>query len=235
MTGTVKRYQVKAAAKSWTDQGPDLLRPEDNAVTTLSGIMGNTGTKEWRWRRTKADGSFTKWTQPMGKLVVLEAFKKWDAADGKVFQVGKGKTQVRARAMARTEIVKLVDRGIDPGATLLAALVHHRFPNIDFTGGAVCKIISGTWNDWSDHSWKDAIDEGSASDGVDNDAVFDWVVRMAVSNCTVFDYAIGSRNGMVMKAVAPDYTVERSTASTTHLWHVHVSIVDHGGARPPWC
>lgn len=234
MTDTVRRFQVRPAAQDWADPGADLLRQDDNALAALSGMMGHTGTKDWRWRRTKLDGTFTSWSKPMGKVLVLETFSKWDAADGSVFQVGRGKSQVRMRAAARTEIVRLADRDIDPGATLLSALIHHRFPGIDFTGGAVCKTISGYPYDWSDHSWRDAIDEGSAVDGVSNDAVFDWVVRMARANCTAFAYAIGSRNGSVVSASSPDFSIGVSRASSTHLWHVHVSIVDHGGARPPW-
>lgn len=233
---TVTRFQVKAAQRAWDDPGPDLLRPKDNAHQALAGIMGHTGTKTWRWRRDKLDGTFTEWTRLMGKIQVLDAFDRWKAGDGKVFQIGKGKTKVLVRAMARTEVVNIADRGVDPGANLLSALMHHRFPGLNFCGGALCKTISGYPYDWSDHSWRDAIDEcQDLAQGVKNDDVTDWTVRMARARCVTFDYLLGSSNGRVVKATAPDYEIEASSASSTHLWHNHISIIDHGGARPPWC
>lgn len=230
---TINRYRFKAAPKNWTDPGPDLLRPEANARQMLSAALGNKLLDGWyvRKNRNVVKG---KWNGPLRRFEVMELFDSWGTQTVE-FIVGREKPGKGPEALyvVRREVVKIDSiSNCSPGTSLVHSLIHKQFPRIKLSGAYVYKQISGS-SSWSDHAWGTAIDETESPPQPTNDETLDWVSRMGQSGLMDYDYALGSRNGRVVQASAPDFRVVSSSASSSHLWHVHISIVDHNGAKPP--
>lgn len=98
-----------------------------------------------------------------------------------------------------------------------------------FGGGYVFKH-SGDF--WSDHAYGTAVDATDEAKGRDNEKHFRWYVRMAQAGLISYDYIIGSIDGRVHSAQAPDFEIEPGGGDSSHEWHCHISHIDHDGRRP---
>lgn len=213
----MKRYQVRADGKLWTAHGPDLLRDLDSARKQV----GELGTPIATSRR-QHDGT---WSEPRNLRHGDLARRVASLRDGDVLRVEDRRAPfayVRGRELAVPQYL-----GATPAAETVNSLMAAFDPASEFAGIFVCKGIAGT-SSYSDHAWGDAVDRSNGH----NDALFDWVVRMASEGLMEVAYAIGSRDGKVVSASSPTYKVEPGGGDDTHLWHVHVSVVKHSG-RPP--
>ena len=217
------RFRVKNAAKVWGDKGPDLLRKKENALDQLRGIV-EPGTPDLA--TAAGDGA----RKPAdSRLQVFDRFAHFcaDPKDDELFKVFSKNELI---AVSKVERIPVVDAGgAHAGSDLAWSLIKVQFgAKVTFAGGFVCKEQPN--GPWSDHAWLDAIDAtfGEAL----NDEGTDWVARMRQTGNMDFDFALGSRGGKVVQ-VYRDGDVQPSGASTSHLWHVHISVVDHDGARPP--
>lgn len=232
----MNRYRVRAPAKKWIDKGPDLLRKEDNAVKALKALLDPGADIQLATRRERPDGTFTDWEPAVSRPEVVDRFRAWDGTDkADIFQVGRvlPAGDIELLTAVKFEFVALTDTSCVSDKTVVArSLIEHQFPGIKFAGGYVWKQINGSTS-WSDHAWGTAIDETHNPPGVTNDEVTHWIARMAQTGNVDFDYALGSRDGKVVVVAAPDFEIEPSGASDSHLWHNHVSTVDHDGAKPP--
>lgn len=215
------RYRVRAGAKTWNDPGPDLLRPLDNATAQLRTLLRKSNGQELEIRVDKGEWRKTN----RRKVLAVMKLGNFETLTVAVHDIVIA--QVKHEA-----IVKLAVDRCSVGVAVLWSLVKHQFPGIIFAGGYVYKETFPGF--WSDHAWGDAFDgTQNLAKHVLNDDVFDWLVRMGKGGCAKFDYAIGSRHDHVVDASAPDYEVGPSGADPSHLWHCHISVVDHDGAKPP--
>lgn len=219
----ITRFRTKTPDKVWGDRGPDLLRSKANAREKLSKAIGSK-----RALYVKV-GKLRPWRRIGSKAKVLELFEKWDTRDFIVGQVQGDKT--KAFYQVRRERVQWKPlTNCSPSTVRAWSLTAFTFPNARFAGGYVWKQVSGS-SSYSDHAWGTAFD---ISGFAQNDAITDWLSRMAKENLIVFDYALGSRkNESEVVYVSSNGDVRPSSASTSHLFHNHVSVVDHDGRRPP--
>jgi hypothetical protein len=237
----MRRYQVALEGKDWDSRGPDLLRRRENAVdATLELCRDRRETWVGRVIRTKAAG--VEW-QTIGKRRRLEAWLS-DALEsapaGSRIQVGFRRwDDVVVRAVVRTREVEIAELvGANAGVEITNALLAAAFPTSIFAGGFVCKQIDGS-SSWSDHAWGDAGDRTQNEPKAPNDALTDWLARMAATGNVPIapaGYLLGSKDGRVVEAkrrVVGSWALTPSSASSSHLWHVHYSTRDHNGARPP--
>ena len=230
------RYRVRSGTKTFADKGPDLLRPVDNARRALKALLKPGEPAVLATRFERSNGEQSAWKRG-SRAEVVDRFGPWAARDeGDTFQVGQledGTGRFNVIAAVRRETVKRLDEGdLAAGAREIHSLIQHQFPAAVFAGGFVCKVIAGT-TQWSDHAHHDAVDETQQVPKVPNDVITEWLSRMGKARCVDFDYLLGSRNGEVVIVAAPDYDIEPSGASDSHLWHNHISDVDHDGRRPP--
>ncbi len=228
---TMNRFRVRNAGQSFAARGPDLLRKRANARATLSALLGRPAPDGWFVRKERA-GKETSWKGPMTKREVLASFDGWKG-EYPTFSVGrKGDEGFAVFHQVRWERVPVLDlANCSPATIQLHSLVHHQFPKVVHSGDYLYrKIKDSDW--WSDHAYGTALDE-SPRDGMPNDRLFDWEVRMFRSGNADADYVIGSLKGRVMEASEPDWSISPSNAAQSHTWHVHTSIVDHDGVKPP--
>lgn len=228
MSDYVYRFSVRTAHKKWTDRGPDLLRPYPNARKALKSAIIDKGPY---YIRNVSGDKHTDIMVPFSLAEVMDHVDAWKRQTRWEQLVVRNDSKPIAY-IKRTMVPLKPTPDCSPDTVLARSLIEAKFPDAIFAGGYVWKQISGT-SDWSDHAWGTAIDEKESPPGVTNDEMFDWCVRMALSGCMKFDYIIGSRKGNVVISSAPDYDVVPSSASSSHLWHIHVSVVDHDGRRPP--
>lgn len=225
-------YRVRAAHKTWTDKGPDLLRPMTNALAATRDIMRDHTGFSTRWERT--DGTLTDW-QKASRAQVVARFRAWVKSGTETFQVGDREGgDVAPLVVVKHERVRKADLAhCSPATERVHSLFRHQWPDSIFSGGFLYRQVDGS-TAWSDHAWGTALDESqNEKKGVRNDETFDWIARMGREGCVEYDYALGSRDGKVMAASAPGYDPRPSSAASSHLWHVHISVVDHDGAKPP--
>jgi hypothetical protein len=230
---TFKRYRVKSASKSWTDNGPDLLRKRADAEKAVGRIIA-LGTRQLRVRSRGKDGAWTEWSRPMSRKRALKRLHGWEPR-GDYFQIGKGKPgAIEVKAVVKVERVRYHElENASPDTCVTWSLIAHQFPNVVYAGAYVWKEVLGT-SSWSDHAWGTAVDGTPRGKGATNDSLFDWQCRMGkTGNLPVHGYILGSKGGKVKRANAPGFRALPSAASTSHLWHNHDSIVDHHGAKPP--
>lgn len=233
MTKTIDRFRVHGNGKSFNDAGPDLLRTRTNARRQVSADMGPLVHDGWCVRRIADDGSKTEWSSPMSKHDALVKFDNWKLLAFE-FVLGREDAHgaVVGHIVVKHEEVRIIDTPDCGSETILGrSLIEHQFRGIKFVGGYVYKQIDGS-SSWSDHAYGDAIDEAQNPPYVHNDDVTGWCARMGAAGQMDFDYALGSRDGHVVEVVAPDFHITPSTASTSHLWHVHISFVNHHGVKP---
>jgi hypothetical protein len=233
MEERMNRYRVRKAGQSYATKGPDLLRTKPNARGTLRALLGRPSSVGWYIRKHEGDTK-TAWHGPMNKSEVLEAFDAWKGTLEE-FIVGRkvaGEEFAEGRFFVRYEDVPLRKLDNCSAATSnLHSLVHYQYPKVVHSGDYLFRQMSGSdW--WSDHAWGTALDE-SPRDGMTNDQLFDWCVRMFRSGNASADYILGSLKGRVMEASAPDWSISPSDASNSHTWHNHISVVDHDGDKPP--
>jgi hypothetical protein len=231
----MKRFQVKAGNKDWTDKGPDLLRTQDNARKALKNNLGDK-TQGWHVRTDAPDGTWRDWDGPMSKADALERFDGWSPPqkEGQRIQYGrKQNDQIEVLHIVRFEDVKHYElSGCSDRAEKANDLVRHAFPKVKFAGGYVCKNYNGDPGaGWSDHAWGDAVDETENPPEVKNEDVGDWCARMCSSGNMEADYILSSRNGVAGGYYAPDWDW-RNGAASSHEWHTHISVVDHKGKDP---
>lgn len=227
ITQYVSRWRVSSPSKKWTDPGPDLLRLRKGAVKQAQSLLPRLGL---RVEVNRHDGA--GWVRILRKDLPKEISER-GPKDLTIAQVKLNGERVK-RAVVRREKVVLKDLYNCSSDTILAhSLVEHQFPGIKFAGGYVYPDYQP--GGWSDHAWGTAIDEtANTSIGQTNDDVFNWVARMGQSGDLKYDYALGSRKGSVVQATSySNYEVVPSGADSSHLWHVHISVVNHHGAAPP--
>jgi hypothetical protein len=230
---TFKRYRVKAAHKTWDDAGPDLLRKRADAEQAV-GKMFLPGARHLRVRTRNADDSWTEWSQPMSRKRMLRRLHGWEPR-GDLFQIGKGKDgEVEVAAVVKVEHVRYIELpNSSPDTCVTWSLIHHQYPNVIMAGAYFYRQVDGS-DSWSDHAWGTALDGTPRGKGATNDSLYDWQVRMGkTGNLPVHGYILGSKGGKVKRANAPGFRSLPSSASTSHLWHNHDSIVDHDGRKPP--
>lgn len=228
----LQRYRVKSHQQTWNAEGPDLLRTQANARLRMAAMIGD-GYQDRLVVRRNWQGRWTKWTGPYKRVGVLEAFDEWKAPQGGVFQVAINRKQPKLLVEARGERVdQLYVADVHAGVVVAWSLARHQFPDVEFGGGFVCKQSAPGYT--SNHAWKDAIDE-TPPNGSYNDELFDWNRRMCATGNMQSDQIIGSLNGRVVIADTPDWDVRASGADSSHLWHVHISVIDHHGANSPYC
>lgn len=219
----LKYYSVKGPTKRWSDHGPDLLMTRPDARRKLRDKI-----------REKSGPFFYKignrdFIKVETRAEVLDAFDSWRSEE--YFKVASGTKDSVVMTVRRYRVPFLELANCSPETSVVHSLIQFRFPGIKFAGGYVWKETSP--GVWSDHAWGTAVDETeNPSAGVLNDDVTDWVARMRRAGFMQFDYALGSRRGDVV-IVRSDGSISPSSASDSHLWHVHVSVVDHDGRKPP--
>ena len=214
------RFRVRAGSKTWNDPGPDLLRPVENAQEQLRTLLRPFDGQKLQYRVD--DGP---WLDPRSKREILTVM-----GEGQYTSLRVARGDVIVAAVRHEEVEKLPVSNCSVGVSVQWSLLKHQFPAIVFAGGYVYKETFPGY--WSDHAYGDAFDGTHKPPTVVNDDVFDWLVRMARSGCIRFSYVLGSRNGNVVSASAPDYEVVPSNASDSHTWHCHVSVIDHDGEKP---
>jgi hypothetical protein len=215
----MKRYHVRADGKTWGEKGPDLLRTSGSAVKQVHELGEPAATS-----KRQHDGT---WSEPKAldrdlpqRLAYLRG--------GDVLRIENKNGQPVAFVKAAEFLIQEFS-GATARAELVNALMTQGDPSSEFAGIYVCKQIAGTNPPvYSDHAWGDAVDRSNGH----NDLLFDFVVRMARAGLMEVAYVIGSQGGKVVSADAPDYAVNAGGGDSTHLWHVHVSVVKHSG-RPP--
>lgn len=220
-----QRFRVIGHNEDEHDLGPDLLRTAGNTESKVKNVIG--GAHE-HWKVLDNDG-LVRQGDKADAMHALGVYTSKPGGRGDLrFYHGNDKIfVVRFESVAEQHIPNCSARTI-----LNHSLIEHQW-RVLFGGGYVYRQIAGS-SSWSDHAWGTAIDETeNPSQGARNDDVFDWCRRMGAAGCMQYDYALGSRNGRVVTCGAPHYEVEPSSAASTHLWHVHMSIVDHDGRKPP--
>lgn len=227
------RYRLRRAGQMTNSRGPDLLRLRGNVHRGLKAALGE---PRGGWYTRKAGkGITTEWVGPLTKAQVVERFAAWRHVDLDQFIVGRKRPGATPEARIFVEfegVPRLALANSSPATETFWSLLKHQFQGIKFAGAYVFKETSPGF--WSDHAWGTAVDgtENPPAD-VQNDETTDWSRRMALSGNVEFDYLLGSRRGEVVKVVAPDFDVEPSGASSSHEWHIHVSVTDHDGSKPP--
>lgn len=237
MSDTMLRYRVRHGSQTYAQLSPSLLRKPANARKTLAGMMDPGALVSFATRVEREDGTFSDWRPAATRAEVMARFDRQIAERHRdQFQVGRQRDgEYRVVAAVREEVVPVLRDGMEhcSEATIhLHSLVHYQFPKVVHSGDFMFRTISGTANEYSDHAWGTAIDE-SPRDGMPNDVLFVWLVRMFQTGNADADYVLGSINGVVKSASAPDWDIQNSSAAASHTWHNHVSVVDHDGARPP--
>lgn len=230
---TVERFRVRKDNQTWADEGPDLLRVRKNARKQLVAVMADRHS-DWYTRKVKDDGTKTEWVGPISKFEALALFDGSSLAGiDLVFGYAKPENHPKPVVIVKRErvVIKKLDN-CSPATSLAHSLVEHQFPHLSMSGAYSYRQVSGS-SSWSDHAWGTAFDETEHPPDTPNDKTLDWVARMGRSGCMNYDYALGSQNGHVVMVSAPDFDVVPSGAASTHLWHVHTSVVDHHGIRPP--
>jgi len=231
----MRRYQVKAESREWTDPGPDLLRARAGAVAAATGLL------KWRrvyvGRRLRANGGGAEWRELGGKRAVREWLETALATmrDGDRAQIGERRWEaVEIRAVVRAREVPVVElENATPAVEITNGLVETAFPGSLFAGAFVCKRVSGS-SSWSAHAWGDALDRTSSATAP-NDAITDWSARMARAGELPVVQILGSRSGVVVEArerLIGSWSLKPSSASDSHLWHVHYSAGWHTGIPP---
>lgn len=219
----ITRFRTKTPDKVWGAKGPDLLRSRANAGVKLGSAIHD---KSGLYVKL---GALKPWRRVGSPAKVLELFDKTDVRDFTVGAPRDGKTKAIYQ-VRRERVPYKVLSNCSPATSRAWSLTSFAFPNSRFAGGYVWKQVSGSAS-WSDHAWGTAFDITS---GANNDAVTDWLARMAKEGLIDFDYALGSRdNETKVVQVSGGGSVSPSSASDSHLWHVHVSVVDHDGRKPP--
>lgn len=227
----MKRYRVRAAQNTYTDKGPDLLRPPQNAVQQFARSMGSAKTG-W-YTRINPPGEKEGWTEWKGPVPRAEVLQRANAAlsrpGGAKFQAGRvvdGKPKARAEFLV-VNVAHIDMPGVKAGAEMVADLFREQFSGN--VGGFSCREYNGIpGSGWSDHAWGDAVDLS----GPGNDKLTDWCVRMARAGCMgAVAQFIGSRDGRVYSFVSPSYAPDLGGPSS-HLTHVHCSFVQHFGRDP---
>lgn len=229
MADTITRFQIRKASQTWDDNGADLIRYRSNARKQLSAILGPPD----QVHRPAYAAELNIWIDCSSKAQVMDAFDAWKG--GEVFKVALLRDgHYNLIAVVRKLVVPFLPlEHCSPGTSLVHSLIQERFPGVILSGAYFWKQIAGS-DDWSDHAWGTAVDESqNLNKGITNDEVTDWVARMARSGNMEFDYALGSKNDRVVNCFAPEFNLEPSSASSSHLWHVHISVIDHDGRKPP--
>lgn len=229
----MRRHRVRSMKRTYGDLGPDLLRPQSNAIQKFMATAGRS--KEgWYTRRNPPSKKqeWTDWQGPMRRGEAMQRAAKFagGAAYGAKFQIGR-KTKNGFHPHAELMNVEVKERkiGVNPGAQLVADLARTQF-GVN-TAGFACRRYNFDPNSgWSDHAWRDAVD--LVPTGESNDKITDWCVRMAKEGCMGNpDQFIGSRNGRVYSFYAPYYNSSLG-GPISHLHHVHCSYNQHYGANP---
>jgi hypothetical protein len=224
-------------SKTYSDPGPDLLRPRDNAQRQAADNMGSAATGFFV--RTKGGGQrddWRPWSNPLKRGEVLRRIDEWQgkAGNGAKLQVGR---KVDGKPKAKNEVLAVDVREVNlanvhAGAQTVADLFREQFGGV--IGGFSCREYNGIpGSGWSDHAWGDAVDltaPGAKSPGP-NDKATDWCVRMAKAGCMNPAQFIGSKGGKVYAYYAPSYAA-KSGGPPSHLTHVHCSYRQHYGANP---
>lgn len=224
-----QRYRVRTPHKTFDDPGPDLLRTRSNARQRVKAIMADRH-GGWSLVQVREDNTRKDQSKEMSKADALDAFGRWaQVPTPGLLLLHSGEPAVVVMWEAVAEIPTASS---SPDTVLTRSLIEHQFPRIRYAGGYVYRTVKDSAS-WSDHAWGTAIDETENPPDPTNDETLDWLSRMGKARCLDFDYALGSRDGEVVVAAAPDYDVEPSTAADSHLWHNHISIVDHDGRKPP--
>jgi hypothetical protein len=232
----MRRFQVRAHEKEWTDRGPDLLRTREGAGRAVGDLLERR--TAYVGRVVHRNESAAPWVEIGRRAKALkwldQALEGAHAGDRILIGCRKWGETPDIRAVVRvTEVPCEHLDGATPGTELVDALYKAAFPTSKFAGAYVCKQIEGT-SQWSDHAWGDAIDRTS-SPTAPNDALTDWGARMAADGAMPVAYLLGSQNGKVVQAekrLIGSWKLKPSTAASSHLWHVHVSIVKHTGTPP---
>ena len=223
----ISRFRVRPASKVFTDPGPDLLRDRGNATNQVAQIMGKR-LAGWTLITANAQGEQSKPGPRVSKAKALDLVDRWCRDPTTMLLLHHwGKAAIALR-YERVQLIPTAN--CTPGTVLVRSLIEHQFPRAIFSGGYVYKESYSGY--WSDHAWGTAVDMTENPPEPTNDETFDWLVRMAQAGCVEYDYALGSQNGHVMKSEKPGYEPMSSDADSGHLWHVHTSVVDHGGSRP---
>lgn len=223
---SIHRFRVRTPDQGWEVHGPDLLRTKPNAARTMLDMVP-------RHRKIEVRYGALDW-RPVKRGDLLATFDGWKGANLFVVAV-LGRVTGRRHVVSVVQHVEvpLLDLGPEEsGSTKQAwSLFKAQYPAARFGGAYVYKETSPGY--WSDHAWGTAVDvTENRPEGVTNDAVTSWASRMAASGNLVFDYALGSMGGRVVQVNANGGIVP-SGAADSHLWHVHVSVIDHDGRKPP--
>ena len=219
----ISKWRTKTPDKVWGDRGPDLLRTKTNAGARLAEAIGDRRNLYVKLGRLKP------WKRIGSKARVLEMFTRWDGRDFIVGQVHDNKPLAFYQVRRERILFKALSN-CSPKTSLNWSLASFTFPNARFGGGYVWKQVSGS-SSWSDHAWGTAFD---ISGYEQNDDITSWFSRMAQEGQMDFDYVLGSRdNETKVVQVNSRGEVSRSSASDSHLWHNHQSVVDHDGRKPP--
>jgi hypothetical protein len=227
----MKRYRVRSIDKEWDDNGPDLLRPRDNARAQLKNVLPPAD--QLNKPSYKIDDN--PWKDVANKGALMDAFDGWQtSADGSLFKAAEQRSGERY-TLALCKLVQVKDLQISncsPKTEELHSLITAQWPGATFSGGYVWKQTAP--GVWSDHAWGTAIDESeNKAAGIPNEKLTDWTTRMGRAGCTGFDYLLGYKDGRIVQTGRPDYEYQNSSADDSHEWHIHVSIDDHDGREPP--
>lgn len=223
------RFRVRGMNHQYNEPGPDLLREQGNARARVRALIAQRH-DGWTAVAVKADGTRLPQTEPMSKAEALDVFDHWAHEPTATLVLShRGEPAIGARY---ERVEKIETPNCSPDTVLNRSLIAHQFPHARYAGGYVYRTVKDS-ESWSDHAWGTAIDDSENPPDPTNDELTDWCARMGRAGCMHFDYLLGSEHGKVVQVSAPDYAAEPSTAASSHLWHVHMSVVDHDGRKPP--
>jgi hypothetical protein len=232
----MRRYQARAKQKTWVEAGPDLLRKLEGAVGAVADLLPRRADFVGRVTRGENEGEW----QPLGKR--RRNVEEWLREALPTLPPGNGLVAVGVRKWATNDIRAVVRSrevrvealaGATTAAEVTNALLAEAPVESIFAGAFVCKQIDGSTS-YSDHAWGDAVDRTTHTPG-DNDALTSWAARMAKARELPVSQILGSQGGHVVEArrrVFGNWALNGSSASSSHLWHVHVSCREHDGIPP---
>ena len=132
------RYRVRVKGKSWSTNGPDLLRTVASASEAATQVLHDRG--PWSWRKQRPSGGFFPWREVGVRKAIAPFLDETlpTLSGGQLAQLGHGvgiaAVELRAEAVLVPDLVNATG-----SAETTHALVRHHFPDVQFRGCFSCK------------------------------------------------------------------------------------------------
>lgn len=221
----MRRFQVRDGHREWGENGPDLLRPDANALKQLDGLYPKDEGDIYH-RVAEEPGIWGQWSGPWNHGKTQTKVGEWMEAPAydlqalqiKVHPGGDVTAAVKAHKITVQNYSNATDR-----AEQAWAMYDRIWPGTTFAGIFVCKPYS--------HGFGDAVDVSYGNTA----KVFDWGLRMAKNELLVCEQIIGTQNGTteVQAWRSEGYAVRPYNGNDSHCWHVHHGCGHATDGSPP--